>query len=264
MATTVGKLANELGVPKDQVLDACKRTGVTAWSEHTPLDDGETDRVVQLVQAGSMAMAAPHGGGLLPPPPYGGPPPPGYAPPPGYGPPPYGPYPQPTPKRRGSAAVKIVAIVVGGIVALAVVGTILGEQEDAPSNEEEAGLELVIGDCWDDLTDQDATEQVVDAFLQEKPCSMPHDAEVFAEVTHPSPAGEPYPGDLAISEFSQFECVARFTEFVGIPYEQSSLDVVSVFPQDVGWERLEDRRIACSVVNLDGSPLTGSARGLAR
>ena len=40
-----GKLATELGTTPELVLEACRRAGLSAFSEQTPLDDRETQRV---------------------------------------------------------------------------------------------------------------------------------------------------------------------------------------------------------------------------
>jgi hypothetical protein len=87
MATTLGKLASELGIDTAHAMDLCRRIGVIAWSEHTPLDDDEAARVRAALAGGEPAAAptapggadvfsVPPGWSTPPPPPGSGPAPP--------------------------------------------------------------------------------------------------------------------------------------------------------------------------------------------
>ena len=90
------------------------------------------------------------------------------------------------------------------------------------------------------------------------PCFDPHDAEVYAIFDI---EGSAYPGDNAIGSATDLGCYKRFQGFVGHAYETSVLDIYSLHPLEDGWVELDDREVVCSVVNYDGSKLTGSQAG---
>lgn len=124
---------------------------------------------------------------------------------------------------------------------------------------------LVEGDCFDNNSELPSTPtDVVDALVEEVPCSSPHDAEVVGVLAHPDPPGTAYPGSEAIIAYANTQCLPFFEPFVGIAIDFSSLDIAYFFPLDASWQRLDDRRIVCSVYALDGSPLTGTMRGSGR
>lgn len=315
MSTSVSRLAADTGLTVDQVLEICRRAGVSAWGPTTILLEGDL-RALQPHLAGAVprpeAFATPPapGQGVPPtgqplPPPGGAMPPPGQAfgapppPPGGYGAPPtaYGAVPPPgyvqpgyampgMPPQKGPSRAKTALIAVGivaaGIVGLGIIGALAGDPDDDASDSvlddlpnipdilDVPGQELpdfVVGDCYDDHSDvPDVTgTSMVEAQVEKVPCSAPHDAEVYLVFDHPAPPDATYPGDGAIFDAAVDGCLPPFEAFVGIPYEQSSLDVYFLTPSEQGFNRLDDRQMVCSVVNLDGSPMPGgTARGSRR
>jgi hypothetical protein len=112
--------------------------------------------------------------------------------------------------------------------------------------------ERVIGTCYTGLEPGSGTnhdEVPVD-------CLEPHDAEVMANVEHPS--GD-YPGTEALRAFASDECLARFEAYVGLPYEDSAMGVFTMRPQRPGWYK-GDQSIICFVNDFEGKMLTGSAK----
>jgi hypothetical protein len=271
VASTLRKIAADLDVDVRAALDACARLRISAFGPDTPVDDDEEAKVRALMLGqplpGSTPAFGTAPGGAPPPPPAFGAPQPGAGlpppPPPGVG---YGtPVPRGAPgsKPRGRAIVGIVVgVLVLGIVGLAAIVFLAGDDEDLPSNAEEAGQQLVVGDCFDEQNRESNPTEIYTAFVDEKRCSSPHDAEVYALLTHPGGPDAPFPGDDAVVEYTLDQCVARFEEFVGRDYESSSLDVIYLFPRELSWSKLDDRRIVCAVYDLSGEPLEGSVRGL--
>ena len=112
-----------------------------------------------------------------------------------------------------------------------------------------------IGDCFDD-TDAYADEV---SSLPGVPCSEPHDNEAYAvfdvSITD-------YPGEDAMVELANNSCVDRFESFVGMDYESSSLDVVTMFPTVESWSQ-NDREVVCAVYDMEANKLVGSVKGQA-
>ncbi|MFY9713704.1 MAG: hypothetical protein WAK00_09525 [Microbacterium sp.] len=91
------------------------------------------------------------------------------------------------------------------------------------------------------------------------PCDQPHDEEVYYEFSMPD--GEFSETDV---DAASQECIGEpFTNFVGIPYEESALDVYPITPTKDTWDTLNDRIIQC-VVFEDGVQTTGTLKGAAR
>jgi hypothetical protein len=109
------------------------------------------------------------------------------------------------------------------------------------------------GDCYED-PGSTAGEVSLEACIGE------HDREAFAVVDHPAPDGESFPGRETLRRFADEECTARFSAYVGGPYEDSDLEVVFILPSADAWEGSDLRRIVCSVSGGGGEPLIGSVR----
>jgi len=98
------------------------------------------------------------------------------------------------------------------------------------------------------------------AAVEDVACDQPHDVEVAAVLEHPAEDGADFPGEAAVDGYATDQCLRRFEEYVGAPYEASSLDVAFVAPGEDGWDD-GDRRIACVVYHVDFADLVGSVRG---
>jgi hypothetical protein len=90
-------------------------------------------------------------------------------------------------------------------------------------------------------------------------CTVAHDGEVFAVVTHPAATNVAYPGDEAVADFAAAECLQRFPGYTGAGYDDSDLEVASVRPDRESWAGKHDREVAC-VLYKRNSTLTGSRR----
>lgn len=125
------------------------------------------------------------------------------------------------------------------------------------STAEEVPLE--VGQCGDV---DDLRIGVVDpASIVTVDCAQPHDVEVGAVFDHPAGAGTAFPGTASVDGYAFDECIRRFGEYVGTPYEESTLDFAFVAPGEDGWDD-GDRRVACVLYHFDLAPLIGSVEGL--
>jgi hypothetical protein len=114
---------------------------------------------------------------------------------------------------------------------------------------------IQVGDCFDDSSSYD--EQVTS--LPGVPCSDPHDNEAFAvfDVTFDS-----FPDEETMSGLAYESCVDRFEPFVGIDYESSVLEVVTLYPTAESWAQ-DDREVVCALYDMSETKLVGSVRGRA-
>lgn len=131
------------------------------------------------------------------------------------------------------------------------------ETRDADSGEIVGGgktdvFTLRVGDCLDDST---TAEQVSD--VTTVPCGEAHDYEVYADF--PVPDGE-YPADM--QDIADQGCYDRFQAFVGVAYEDSTLDFSNYTPTEDGWTELDDRLVTCLI--FDEGKVQGSLAGAAR
>lgn len=113
---------------------------------------------------------------------------------------------------------------------------------------------MKVGDCFDDQM----ADQIVD--VPGRPCSEPHDNEVYAIF---DVVLNEYPGEDEMMRIAEEKCVARFEAFVGRDYPSSELYVMPLTPTAEGWARLNDREVICALFRGDGEKLTGTMRGAA-
>jgi hypothetical protein len=116
--------------------------------------------------------------------------------------------------------------------------------------------QFTVGQCVNDpVVAEDGQQEV--GTLPIVDCSEPHTGEVFyvEELT-----GSEVPADVA----SQADalCAANFESFIGLPYEESSLYLTSLYPTAASWSQ-GDRQIVCLIVDGEGDTMTGSAQGSA-
>lgn len=93
-------------------------------------------------------------------------------------------------------------------------------------------------------------------------CELPHDAEVFAVVRQGDADDAEFPGEDALRDQADEECFSRFEDFVGIAYEESVLDIATLWPTEGAWED-GDRTITCVVFHVENDDLEGTMEGAA-
>lgn len=131
--------------------------------------------------------------------------------------------------------------------ALALLGSLAACSDDGV-------LALEVGDCLDraELAGPEVTT------VTPLGCSEPHDAEVFAAITHDGD----FPGAEELRVEAEERCTAEFEGFVGLPYAESELSFSVLSPTEDGWERAGDRESLC-VLLLEES-VSESLEGAAR
>lgn len=128
-------------------------------------------------------------------------------------------------------------------------GGLIDPGEDVPADV----LSLQVGQCLDDVSTGIITsDNIID-------CDVPHTYEVFGEVVVPD---GPFPGDDRMDSTAQQSCDEAFASFVGVSYDDSTLEYTYVAPTSDTWE-LGDRQIACLITDPAGET-TGSLANSAR
>ncbi len=116
-------------------------------------------------------------------------------------------------------------------------------------------FEVAIGQC---LNLPDDAQTVVDVEVVD--CAMAHDAEVFGLPQINAGPEASFPGATALGTFAEERCTETFEEYVGVPYPESSLLILTLVPTQESWEQAADREAACLLIAENEQPLTGSLR----
>ncbi|MGN6331218.1 MAG: septum formation family protein [Motilibacteraceae bacterium] len=120
-------------------------------------------------------------------------------------------------------------------------------------------LEVEVGQCFT------PPKQVVDQLsdLQSVPCTSAHTLEAYAAVPYQAQgtasARADYPGDAALTTFADGACAARYADYVGIDYRDSSFFYTYLLPSPRSWQD-KDRTVDCFITTT-GQPLTSSLKG---
>lgn len=131
------------------------------------------------------------------------------------------------------------------------------DDEGRPTEEKEIDIfALQVGDC---LTEAAFTGGETDV-APVVPCEQPHPYEVYHEFELED--GE-FPGTDAIEGPATEQCSAAFTEFVGLPFEESTLKITWFEPTQESWDSADDRLVQCIVTDPAGD-VEGSLEGAGR
>jgi hypothetical protein len=90
------------------------------------------------------------------------------------------------------------------------------------------------------------------------PCAEVHDDEAYAAYALDAAA---YPGVIEAERLATAGCQARLADFIGIPYEDSELEVYAVLPTAETWGA-GDRKVTC-LVWYPADSVVGSLQGAA-
>jgi hypothetical protein len=130
------------------------------------------------------------------------------------------------------------------------------QEDTSPTEAEDVyTADLEVGDCLA----ESPTEGTFS--VETVPCSQPHSHEVFAAVNLPE-GDEDFPGYQVIDAQADEACIAEFEGFVGLPHEQSTLEIRFMTPSEESW-RAGNRLIHCAVYDPAGD-VSGSLRGAER
>ena len=117
-------------------------------------------------------------------------------------------------------------------------------------------FELEPGTCFDDPAfAADGSSTIGETTAVQ--CFEPHDAEVFAVVFFTQTDADDYPGEEAVQDYADDQCFDRFEDFVGIRYEESALDIATIWPTEASWAE-GDREAVCSVFHVENQKLEGT------
>ena len=163
---------------------------------------------------------------------------------------------------RRVAVVGAALALAAGLSGCSVLNSVLGNGGgDAPRNDKAEVTEsssigifnLKLGDCK--MSDSGTTVSDTDVV----PCDKPHDEEVFYEFKL---EGAEY--DSAAIDKEVEKCAGdAFTTFIGIAFDDSTLDVAYMTPTKDTWDEMNDRLVQCIVSDPAGQT-TGSLKGSAR
>ncbi|MCB1004618.1 MAG: septum formation family protein [Acidimicrobiales bacterium] len=118
--------------------------------------------------------------------------------------------------------------------------------------------DLVTGDCLTGppVTGAPATE-TTDVTVTD--CAGGHDGEVIGVVTYTQGPEVAYPGQEQVAAYADEQCPVAFEAYVGVPYGNSSLALLSLWPTEASWSG-GDREAVCVAYEPD-TQLTGSVQG---
>lgn len=106
-------------------------------------------------------------------------------------------------------------------------------------NDDASVFAMRVGDCYDDLPEGEA------AVVTAVPCADPHDAEVYHVFEWEGDEAS-FPGTDLIQGFAADGCTDAFGSFVGVEYEESTLDYTVFWPNEGSWSD-GDREFVCLV-----------------
>ena len=93
--------------------------------------------------------------------------------------------------------------------------------------------------------------------------SLPHDAELFALLTHPAIPDEPYPAAADIDQFVQASCVPLWEAYTGRTWAtEIELTISFLQPTVADWAE-GDRSFSCYTARYGGGKLTTSVKNIA-
>ena len=148
--------------------------------------------------------------------------------------------------------VLLVLVVVAGIVSVGLLGQFL------------SGVEIAVTDVEPGTCFNRSGEATGGEFpnIWVADCAGEHHGEVIARLNWPDPEA-PYPGSAAIEAFAFSRCFSAFSEYVGLDYGSSELELALAHPSRSDWGR-GARLLSCVVGGAGGATLTGSVRGSRR
>jgi hypothetical protein len=115
---------------------------------------------------------------------------------------------------------------------------------------------LSVGDC---MPAGEANGEISEASVV--PCSEPHSDEVYFEFELED--GD-FPDSDVINTETEAQCIPAFEEFVGIAWEESTLEVYPITPTQATWDQMNDRIVQCVVFDPADDQLTESLADAAR
>jgi Septum formation len=129
----------------------------------------------------------------------------------------------------------------------------IGDRRDRQVPGDLSVVDLRVGDCFDDK--DPSADEIED--VKAVPCMTEHEFELF----YVGAMGEgSYPTDDAFDTYVTQNCNPAFGAYIGKAYDDSDLDIFSLFPTDDAW-RSGDRTVQCAAYHPRIHRLTRSLRG---
>lgn len=94
-------------------------------------------------------------------------------------------------------------------------------------------------------------------------CTSGHTQEAYAVVTYTGNGSgftDEYPGDTVLKTYADGVCAQKFSSYVGVDYQDSTLFFTYLLPSARGWQQSHDRKIICFVTTT-GALLHKSVKG---
>ncbi|MDQ1684278.1 MAG: hypothetical protein QOC82_1015 [Frankiaceae bacterium] len=103
--------------------------------------------------------------------------------------------------------------------------------------------------------------------LKRVSCTSGHTQEAYAVVSYSPPSNsggggitDDYPGDTVLKTYADGVCAQKFSSYVGVDYQDSTLFFTYLLPSARGWQQSHDRKIICFVTTT-GAVLHKSVKG---
>lgn len=132
--------------------------------------------------------------------------------------------------------------------ALAGCSFVSGIQEGVQEGLQSAVPSIAIGECTDLETPSSEGGDTVNEIVKVD-CSQAHLWEAYAEETMDD---ESYPGEQVAADRADTFCYDQFETYVGISYDESVYELVTLYPVEGSWTLLGDRTITCLVGDPQG------------
>ena len=154
-------------------------------------------------------------------------------------------------KRSNRGSLIIIGVL--ALVVVVVVAYVALTRDSSPG----AVNALQVGDCFDEPGASDDIEDV-----QHVPCTLPHDGEVVAALTHPAPAGEAYPVVSGFDDYISTNCVPLWEAYTGRTWDtETELGLFYFHPTLSTWAD-GGRSITCYAEHNDALKLTASVKNI--
>ncbi|MDI2033227.1 septum formation family protein [Paenarthrobacter nitroguajacolicus] len=159
------------------------------------------------------------------------------------------------PKTIRAAAVLTMASLALAGCSLISSGDAKRDESGKPTESSKAdAFKVKLGDC---IANPD-TDEVMDVTII--PCDQSHDLEAYAVTNLDSSA---FPGTTEVGSKAEEFCGAQFAGFVGLPIEESALEVTYLHPTSESW-KTGDREVVCLIGAAAGAATTGTLKGAAK
>ncbi len=99
--------------------------------------------------------------------------------------------------------------------------------------------------------------------LKRVACTSGHTQEAYAVVAYTGSGSgftDDYPGDTVLKTYADGVCAQKFSSYVGVDYQDSTLFFTYLLPSARGWQQSHDRNIICFVTTT-GAVLHKSVKG---